>query len=181
MTIDAQIEAVLFFKAEPLKVSKLAEILGVDETALQEGIISLEQKLEGRGVTLLRKDDEISLGTIPEMGTLIEKMIKEELSRDLGNAAIETLTIILYKNPVQKAEIDYIRGVNSNFILRSLLVRGLIEKIPKPEDQRSFLYRPTFELLAHLGIKKTEDLPDSNEFRAKVEENIAQFIEEEKG
>ena len=178
MTIDAQIEAVLFFKAEPLKVLKLAEILGVDEETVRGGIETLKEKLTDRGIAVLEKDDEISLGTIAEMGTIIEKMIKEELSRDLGNAAIETLTIILYKNPVQKAEIDYIRGVNSNFILRSLLVRGLIEKIPKPEDQRSFLYRPTFELLAHLGIKKTEDLPDYNEFRAKVEENISQFVEE---
>jgi segregation and condensation protein B len=179
MNIDAQIEAVLFFKAEPVKVAKLAEILETDAETILAGISLLEEKLAGRGVAVLRKDDEVSLGTIPEMGALIEKMVKEELSRDLGNAAIETLTIILYKGPIQKTEIDYIRGVNSNYILRNLLVRGLVEKISNPGDQRSFLYRPTFELLAHLGIKKAEDLPDFEEFRVKVEESIEEFKEEE--
>ena len=178
MNIDAQIEAVLFFRAEPMKLAKLAEILGTDEEAIRGGIEMLKEKLLERGIAVLEKDDEISLGTIPEMSAIIEKMVKEELSRDLGNAAIETLTIILYKSPIQKAELDYIRGVNSNFILRSLLVRGLIEKIPNPEDQRSFLYRPTFDLLTHLGIKKTEDLPDFEEFRTKVEESVKEFIDE---
>ena len=180
MNIDAQIEAVLFFRAEPMKIAKLAEILDTDIETIRGGIVTLKEKLMERGIAVLEKDDEISLGTVPEMSAIIEKMVKEELSRDLGNAAIETLTIILYKSPIQKAELDYIRGVNSNFILRSLLVRGLIEKIPNPEDQRSFLYRPTFDLLAHLGIKKTEDLPNFEEFRTKVEESVKEFIEEEK-
>ncbi|MCK9351860.1 MAG: SMC-Scp complex subunit ScpB [Candidatus Paceibacterota bacterium] len=179
MNIDAQIEAVLFFRAEPMKISKLAEILEKDIDAVRVGIEALKEKLSEGGIAVLEKDDEVSLGTVPEMGPVIEKMVKEELSRDLGNAAIETLTIILYKGPIQKAEIDYIRGVNSNFILRSLLVRGLVEKIPNPEDQRSFLYRPTFDLLTHLGIKKTEDLPDFEEFREKVEESVKEFTEEE--
>ena len=180
MTIDAQIEAVLFFRSEPMKLVKLAEILETDVPAIQNGIVTLKEKLLERGIAVLEKDDEVSLGTVSEMGTVIEKMIKEELSRDLGNSALETLTIILYKSPIQKAEIDYIRGVNSNFILRSLLVRGLIEKIPNPTDQRSFLYRPTFELLAHLGIKNVEDLPEFGEFKEKVEESIKEFTENER-
>jgi segregation and condensation protein B len=179
MNVDTQIEAVLFFKAEPIKITKLAEILEIDTNTVEEGILNLKEKLNGRGIAILEKDGEVSLGTVPEMSRVVEKMIKEELSRDLGTAAIETLTIILYKSPIQKAEIDYIRGVNSNYILRALLVRGLIEKIANSEDQRSFLYRPTFELLAHLGIKKVEDLPDFGEFRTKVEENIAEFLNEE--
>jgi segregation and condensation protein B len=178
MNVDAQIEAILFFKAEPVKISKITEILGVETDVIHQGVIDLIDKLAGRGVTLVQKDDELSLGTVAEMGPVVEKMIKEELSRDLGNAAIETLTIILYKSPIQKAEIDYIRGVNSNFILRNLLIRGLVEKIPNPGDQRSFLYRPTFELLEHLGIKRIEDLPEFDEFRAKVEESITEFTEE---
>ncbi len=175
MNIDAQIEAILFFKAEPMKTMRLAELLGVDEENIRQGIATLLEKLEGRGVTILLKDDEVSLGTVPEMGRTIEKIIKEELHRDLGNAAIETLTIILYKGPIQKSEIDFIRGVNSNFILRNLLIRGLVEKIPNPTDQRSFFYRSTFELLAHLGINRIEDLPDFEEFRVKVEESMEQF------
>ncbi len=175
MTIDAQIEGILFFKAEPIKTMKLAEILGVDEETVRQGIILLAEKLEGRGVALLLKDDEVSLATVADAGDIIEKMVKDELHRDLGKGAIETLTIILYKGPIQKSEIDFIRGVNSNFILRNLLVRGLVEKIPHPTDQRSFLYRPTFDLLAYLGINKIEDLPEFEEFREKVEESMEQF------
>jgi len=152
MNLDAQIEAILFFKAEPMKLAKIAELLNVSEVAVGEALTTLEQKLEGRGVILIRKDGEATLGTAPETSELIDKMVKEDLSKDLGKATLETLTIILYRSPVSKPEIDYVRGVNSNYILRSLLVRGLIEKIPKPDDQRSFLYRPTFQLLEHLGI-----------------------------
>lgn len=172
MTLDAQIEAILFFKAEPLTIEKLALLLNMDKNTIQEGLLALEDKLKGGGVVLLRKDDEVSLGTAPEMGGTIEKMVKEELPRDIGKAAIETLTIVLYKGPIPKPEIDYVRGVNSNFILRNLLVRGLVEKIPNPHDQRSFLYQPTFQLLEHLGVTQAEDLPDYAEFRSKVEESI---------
>ncbi len=179
MTIDAQIEAILFFKAEPIKTMKLAELLGVNEEIIREGISSLSGKLEGRGVALLVKDDEVSLATVADAGDIIEKMVKDELHRDLGKGAIETLTIILYKGPIQKSEIDFIRGVNSNFILRNLLVRGLVEKIPHPTDQRSFLYRPTFDLLAYLGINKIEDLPEFEEFREKIEESMEQFDSKE--
>ena len=102
-------------------------------------------------------------------------MIKDDLAKDLGSASIETLTIVLYKGPIQKAEIDFIRGVNSNFILRNLLTRGLIEKVQNPEDQRSFLYQPTFDLLTHLGLKKSDDLPEYTEFRTKVEESVNEY------
>jgi len=172
MTLEAQIEAILFFKAEPISVKKLAEILNISEESVLDGLNTLEGQIVGRGVVLLKKDDEVSLAVASEMGPVIDKMVKEDLSRDLGKAALETLTIVLYKGPLPKPEIDYIRGVNSNFILRNLLVRGLVEKMPNPKDQRSFLYQPTFELLRYLGISKTEDLPDFEEFRNKVEESI---------
>jgi segregation and condensation protein B len=74
--------------------------------------------------------------------------------KDLGKAGLETLSIILYQGPISRAEIDYIRGVNSNFILRNLLIRGLIERVENPHDQRSFLYKPTLELISYLGLSK---------------------------
>jgi len=172
MSIDAQIEAVLFFKAEPTKIAKLATLFNVEEEMILEGLKILGEKLSDRGIVLLQKDGEVSLGTAPEMGGVIDTLAKEELSQDLGKASLETLTIVLYKHPIAKSEIDHIRGVNSNFILRHLLVRGLVEKIENPRDQRSFLYRPTFELLEHLGIKDLDELPDREEFYTKVEESI---------
>ncbi len=160
MTLEAQIEAVLFWKSEPISLTKLAQALGKNETEISASLEILEQNLENRGVSLIRKNDEVMLGTNPEISSLIEKLTKEELSRDLGRASLETLTTILYKNPISRAEIDYIRGVNSSFILRHLMVRGLVERIANPADARSFLYQPTFELLQNLGVRKVEDLPE---------------------
>ena len=156
MILDAQIEAILFWKGEPFPIKKLAQILRKEITEINDAIIILEEKLKNRGIILIYKDDEIMLGTNPEMSPFIEEMTKEELNRDLGKAGLETLSIILYQGPITRGEIDYIRGINSNFILRNLLVRGLIEKIVNPKDARSFMYRSTFELLQHIGVSKIE-------------------------
>ncbi len=175
MTLDAKIEAILFFKAEPVKISWLAEVLGVSENEIHEALSLLQEKLSERGIVPIFKDDEVTLGTASEMSEVIEKISKEDLSRDLGKAALETLTIVLYKAPIARSEIDFIRGVNSNFILRSLQTRGLVERITGESGERSFLYRPTFELLSHLGITRIEDLPEYGEFRTRVEESIEDF------
>lgn len=119
---------------------------------------------------LLQKDDEVSLGTSPETSDVVLKMLKEEREKELSKASLETLSIILYRSPVSRAEIDYVRGVSSTFTLRSLMVRGLIEKIENPGDKRSFLYRPTFDILSHLGITKLEDLPEYEALRTEMEE-----------
>ncbi|MES2436931.1 MAG: SMC-Scp complex subunit ScpB [Patescibacteria group bacterium] len=168
MNLDAQIESLLFWKGEPMKLKKLAEILSKTEEEIVAALGELEHKIEGRGVQLVRKDDEIMLGTRNEMGPIIEGLIKEELVKDLGKAGLETLSIILYRGPVARRDIDYIRGVNSNFILRNLLVRGLVEKVVHPEDQRSFIYKPTFQLLSHLGISTIEELPEYVNVRQEI-------------
>lgn len=175
MTLDAQVETILFFKAEPVAVGFLADVLGVSETEIHEALSILQEKLAGRGIVLLFKDDEVSFGTTPLMSEVLEKIAKEDLSRDLGKAALETLTIVLYKGPIARSEIDYIRGVNSNFILRSLLSRGLVERISGDGGERNFLYRPTFDLLSHLGITRIEDLPEYGEFRVKVEKSLEEM------
>ena len=89
------------------------------------------------------------------------------MCRDLGRAGLETISIILYKNPVTKNEIDFIRGVNSQFIIRNLLIRGLIERIPNPNG-RGNLYQPTFELLRYMGVEKIENLPDYEKVRVSL-------------
>lgn len=176
MTLDQKIEAILFFKGEAVSVPVLANMVGVSEDEIQQGVETLEEKLVERGLTVLHKDDELMLGTVPEAGVLIEMLIKEELSKDLGKAGLETLSIVLYRGPIARSKIDYIRGVSSTFILRNLLVRGLVERISNPADQRSFLYRPTFELLSYLGISRIEDLPEYES----VKQEVAAF-ESQKG
>lgn len=169
LLLSSQIEAILFFKAEPLSVKRLAQILKKDEDEVRKAVEELREELLGRGLTLVEWEDEITLGTSKDISALIETLTKEELVKDLGKAGLETLSIILYQGPISRAEIDYIRGVNSNFILRNLLIRGLIERVDNPNDQRSFLYKPTLELISYLGISKISDLPDYEAVRSDIE------------
>lgn len=173
MELEAKIEAILFWKGEPVTLKKLAALIEADEAQVKEAIATLKEKLSGRGIVLIEKEDEVTLGTAPALSEVFEKLTKEELSKDLGKAGLETLSIVLYKGPIKRSEIDYIRGVNSNFILRNLLVRGLVEKVQAPDDQRSFLYKPTMETFSFLGITKIEDLP---EYQSTVAE-LDTFIE----
>lgn len=165
MTLESRIEAVLFWKAEPLTVKKLAEILDEDEEDVSSALKDLEKNLEGRGVSLISWENEYALTTAPGVSTLIESLTKEELVKDLGKAGLETLSIILYKGPVTRADIDYIRGVNSAFILRNLSIRGLVVK-------ENNVYRPTVDLLAHLGIKSISDLPNVSEIKSEIEKAL---------
>ncbi len=159
-SLEAKIEAILFFKSEPVTVAELSKLLGESRENLQLAISNLQKGYEGRGMTLISNGEEYSLGTAPEYSELIEQVQKEEFSRELGRAGLETLAIVLYRGPVSRREIDLIRGVNSSFILRSLLVRGLVER---EDSGRGFTYKPTLKLLQHLGIKNLESLPEYGE------------------
>ncbi len=181
MNLEQSIEAILFWKGEPMTIKDLSKALSVKDTDIFASLKTLEGHLESRGIVLLRKVDkngseEIMLGTSPKASELIEKLSKEELSKDLGKASLETLSIILYKGPVKRSEIDYIRGVNSTFILRNLLIRGLIEKKPAPDDSRASIYGASFELLSYLGVTSVDKLPNFNE----VLDEIQKFKEEQK-
>lgn len=180
MNLESQIEAILFWKAEPVQLKKLAVIVDKNETEVRNALASLAKSLAGRGLTLIELEDEFTLGTAKELSGLIEKLSKEELMKDLGKAGLETLSIILYQGPIPRAEIDYIRGVNSQFILRNLLIRGLIQKVENPKDHRSFLYKPTLELIAHLGLSSISGLPDYESIRKNIETFKAASEEVEK-
>jgi len=163
------IEALLFWKAEPLTRDTIARSLNVDLSQVDEAINQLRTTLANRGVVLMEVNDKISLVTAPEVSELIERLTKEELSKDLGKAGLEALSVILYQGPIGKSDIDYIRGVNSHHILRSLMVRGLVERLPDSSDQRSYMYQATPELFAHLGISTKEQLPEYEHLRAEID------------
>ncbi len=160
MYLEKEIEAVLFYKTEPVLKTALAEIFGVENEILENNLTSLQENLSDRGVSLVITDTEVQLVVRSEYSELIDSIRKDELKKDIGKAGAETLAIILYRGPVSRAEVDKIRGVNSAFIIRNLLVRGLVEKRSNPKDSRSFLYAATPSLMNHLGIEKREDMPD---------------------
>lgn len=184
MNLEQKIEAILFFKGEPVSRKKLAEVLKVGQTEINEGIEKLKENLKERGIVVIEKDNDVMLGTSSELSELIENLQKEELNKDLSKASLETLSIVLYKNGASRAEIDYIRGVNSSFTLRALSVRGLVEKLTDPKDARRYIYRPSFELLSFMGIKSVEELPDYNEVNTGIEiatKNLADELAKENG
>ena len=172
--LESKIEGLLFYKGEDVQIKKLAELLSVSVEEIEESLKKLETSLNGRGLVLVRKDDSVVLGITGELSSLIESIRKDEITKELTKSSLETLSIVLYKNGVSRSEVDYIRGVNSSFILRNLLVRGLIEKIIDPKDSRRVLYRPTFDTLAFMGVTSIEHLPKYNEVQTQLQEVLRQ-------
>lgn len=155
-----QAEALLFAEGESIALKKLASLLACDGKTLESALDALEARLSGRGISLIRTDKEVALAVSPEGRNIVVETLKNEQERDIGEAGLEILAILLYEGPSTRAQIDYIRGVNSSSTLRTLLSRGCIERSGNPEDGREYLYRSTVELLAHLGVRNTKELPE---------------------
>ncbi len=168
LSLESKIESVLLFKNEPVSITELGKWLSEKPETIKEALTNLTNSYKDRGLVIVSDKEFVSLGTHPEASVLIENLQKEELSRELGRAGLETLSIVLYKGPISRREIDHIRGVNSSFILRALLIRGLIERTEGTE--RSYSYKATLKLLQYLGITRIEDLPEYENAFKKIEE-----------
>lgn len=182
MNLAAKLEALLFWKGEPMTEKKILATLSCSKEELIAAVASLETSLATRGIRLMKNADgdtsEYELRTAPEVSSFITALTKEELMHDLGKAGLETLAIILYKSPVKRSEIDYIRGVNSSFIIRNLLIRGLVERITEKEGAgRGYSYKPTMDLLAHLGVSKIEDIPEYAKVKSEMDAFAAESAE----
>ncbi|OGY39156.1 MAG: hypothetical protein A2418_03205 [Candidatus Brennerbacteria bacterium RIFOXYC1_FULL_41_11] len=154
------LESILFAYGEPVKLDKLAVILGLEQAIVNSLVVEYAEKIAQNlesGTVLIRNNDEIQLGTRPGNFVFLEKFLKRDVDEELSSAATEVLTLILYRGPILRSEIDFIRGVNSSYILRMLSMRDLITR---EKHGLSFVYRPSFGLLKLLGILSPEDLPD---------------------
>jgi segregation and condensation protein B len=158
MSPDIAIEGLLFYKSQPLAKQVLAERFSLSDEELADALAVLRERLRLGAMRLVETDTDVQLMTAPELSPLIESVRRDEWRGDIGKAGAETLAIILYRGPLPRAEIDRIRGVNSSFILRSLLARGLVERRERAE--RGFVFAATPALLAHLGITHRHELPD---------------------
>ena len=167
----ARIEAFLFTEGGALSMRKLASLTKLKEPELKAALADLATRLEGRGLTLIQTDTEVSLAVSADSAEAVRAAYQSELEKDIGDAGVEVLAIILYRGPSTRAQIDYIRGVNTSSTVRNLLSRGLLERTGNPEDGREYLYRPTVELLAHLGVKNMSELPEHE----KIAQEIAAF------
>ena len=176
--LTKSIEALLFALNRPLSREELAGMLAVEEEEVGKGLESLRKELSGRGIVLVDDGKMVELRTGGGASELIEKVRREEFSRDIGRAGLEALAAILYRGPLSRSEVDFIRGVNSSQTLRTLLTRGLIRKVPNPRDERSFLYEPTTELYAELGLSTSSDLPEYTVVQKKLEDLEASYKEQ---
>jgi len=177
--LAAQIEAILFVHGEPVTFKRLASLTKRSEKQIQESLEVIKEGLRGqsRGLDLVVGKDEIQLVTAPELSDVVEKLVKEELDTRLTPAALETLTIIAYLGPCTRALIEYIRGVNCAFMLRTLMVRGLIERKSDSQKTGGYVYQVTFDFLKHMGVASVEDLPEYEKY-AELAESLINNDEE---
>ena len=169
--IIAKLEALLFAYGEPLEKKRAARILGVSEEEIAHAAVSLHASLTAaeRGLMLLKSGEELQLVTKPEFQAIMQDVMKSEMQEELTPAALETMSIVAYGGPIARSEIDYIRGVNSSFSIRSLLIRGLVERFPHPERAQVYLYRPSALFLKHIGMESEGTLPEYQTLREVVQ------------
>jgi len=162
--LQSIIESILFVSGEPIRKSKLAKILSekIEPEDLEKALKDLSEKyaLSHGGFMLLEKGDEVQLVSNPENAPFVENLVKNELQDSLSNAALEVVSIIAYRGPISKTEIEMIRGVNCSYTLRNLLLKGLIERSDNPRDSRGYVYFISFDFLKKLGVDDVKKLPE---------------------
>ena len=159
MPLDILIEGLLFYKSAPQKKASLLKLYAVTAEDLAIAIKHLSDRLQTGALRLIETDTEIALATAPELAPFIEQIRKADIKNDIGKAGAETLAIVLYRGPVSRNEIDRVRGVNSSFILRNLLIRGLIERNANSKGS-GYTFTVTPALLSQLGVAGSTDLPE---------------------
>lgn len=160
--IISSIESILFMSGEPLSVVRLAQVLEVSEEEIMRGLEGLVKEYESslRGLSLVRKDDHVQLVTKSANAAHIENFAKSAMQESLSKPALEVLSVIAYRGPIARSEIEAIRGVNCNVTLRNLLMRELIERRENADDARGYLYSISFQFLKELGLQSVSELPD---------------------
>ena len=161
----SQLEALLFLQGDILSYKKIGSLLSLDDEAVQSTCSALEEILsdERRGLMLIKTQEGCQLATKPDHAQLVELFLKEDIKEELTPATTETLSLIAYFGPITRNDIDYIRGVNSTFTIRTLLMRGLIEKVG--QEGHSYIYRVSADFLKTLGIASEEELPGYSSYK----------------
>jgi segregation and condensation protein B len=165
------VESLLFVANEPVQVERLSTFLEADPEEVEEVLGSLAEDYARRGLRLQRKGQRVQMVTAPETADHVRRYLGLDFSGKLSPAALETLAIVAYRQPVTRAQIEGIRGVNSDSVLRTLINRGLLEEQGRLEQVgRPILYGTTFEFLQQFGLSSVEQLPQLEEDSAAGQE-----------
>ncbi|OGY42646.1 MAG: SMC-Scp complex subunit ScpB [Candidatus Buchananbacteria bacterium RBG_13_36_9] len=161
MSLKSKIESILFISVRPLSSTKIAELVAADKEEVKQELDNLftEYNQKDKGINLQKIGSNYQMVSNAENSKLVSEFLKEEVTGELTPASLETLTVIAYRGPITRAELEMIRGVNCSIILRNLSIRGLIEEI---EDKKNLVtkYQMSFDFLKHLGITESSQLPD---------------------
>lgn len=178
MSIKSQVESLIFISNYPLTTKKLCDLTGAKKEDIENAVDELKKEYDARGdsgIILSRIGDKIQLATHGASAQAVQNFIKEETTGELTRASLETLTIIAYRGPVTRAEIEQIRGVNCAIILRNLMMRGLAEAREDKKKMETY-YAISFDFLRFLGISETQELPDYEKLNSA--ENLKKILEE---
>ncbi len=160
LPLSVKLEALLFVAAEPVPTAQLAAALDVSNSVVERGLNELDASLQSRGLRLQRHAGRVQLTTAPQLAELIERFLGLEATSHLSRAALETLAIIAYQQPVTRPQIDSIRGVNSDSMMKSLLSKNLILESGRTDGPgRPILYSTTPEFLQHFGLNSILEMP----------------------
>ena len=170
LDMAARVESLLFVADAPVSIGRLAEALWATAGQVEHALAELENIYTERGLRLQRAGNRVQLITAPEAAPFVERFLGLEVRTRLSRAALETLAIIAYRQPITRPEIEAVRGVNSDSVLRTLLSVGLIEGVGRaPTVGRPILYATTFEFLQHFGLQGLDELPPLEEFPAECD------------
>ncbi len=172
----AQVESLLFVAEAPIAVIALARALEAKEEQIEQSLSELKQDYKARGIRLQRVRDKVQLVSAPEAASVIQKFLGLDGKGHLSTAALETLAIIAYRQPLTRAAIEAVRGVNCDGVIHTLLTRNLIQEVGRQAGAgRPILYATTFEFLQNFGLREIEDLPPlAEEMQEVLEEKIEQ-------
>ncbi len=169
------IEAILFVAEKPVSIKEFAKLTNSLAIDVQKSLLELMRDYKKRGLRIIRKGDYFHLVTAPEIAKYVGKYLNEELQKELGEAALEALAIVTYKQPITRMEIEKIRGVNCEAILRTLQIKGLISEVDRKDAPgKPILYGTTFEFLQYLGVESLEELPRPKEDDKEGDKKIKQ-------
>jgi segregation and condensation protein B len=158
--LPAIIESILFVADEPVNITLLTKALRQPRDGIEAALAALEERCAEGGTRIQRAGDTIQLVTAPEAGPYVERFLGLESRQRLSGAALEVLAVVAYKQPVTRAGVEAVRGVNSDGAVASLISRGLIEEVGKaPGPGRPALFGTTLKFLQHFGLKNPADLP----------------------
>jgi segregation and condensation protein B len=160
LDIPAALEALLFVSAEPVAPFQLASALEISVSAVEQGLNQLDGELQRRGLRLQRHGGRVQLTTAPEMAERVERFLGLEATSRLSRAALETLAIVAYQQPITRPYIEGVRGVSSDGVMKSLLGKGLIQEIGRAEGPgRPILYGTAPDFLQYFGLNSLNELP----------------------